>query len=103
MVTMKKISPVWLWYSIIFIGLPPFNFIHEWGHVIIALVTGAGVKQMLWEKVITMNSNGQSYQFLWEFSPFIFLGCILIWLYLIRDDLRSHMIVYSGEGEIGRT
>lgn len=75
---MKKLNPIYLWYSVILL-FPP---VHEWGHVIIAWLTGDKVVGMHWFYV-TLN-HSSIYQDVWEYSPLIAPICIIVWgeLYL---------------------
>lgn len=70
---MKKLNPIYLWYSVILL-FPP---VHEWGHVIIAWLTGAKVVSMNWFSVSF--TIGSPLQDLWEYSPLIAPVCIIIW------------------------
>jgi len=77
---MKHLNPIYLWYSVILL-FPP---VHEWGHVIIAWLTGS--------KVIAMNflsvrmTNTSPLQEWWQYSIWIPVGCAILFLIIVLKD-----------------
>jgi phosphate/sulfate permease len=86
---MKKLNPIYLWYSIILL-FPP---VHEWGHVFIAGLIGETVVKMDMFSVSMINIS--QYHFLhdmWDFSPLIAGCCCLLSSYLIARDISFNNI-----------
>jgi hypothetical protein len=81
---MKKLNPIYLWYSIILL-FPP---VHEWGHVIIAWLTGSRVLAMNFLSVrMTKTSPLQEW---WQHSIWIPVGCSILFLIIV---LKTRVII----------
>lgn len=89
-------NKIYLWYSIILL-FPP---VHELGHVIIARLTGIQIIGMYWNHVVLASDKNIIYQHLWEYTPLIFLGCILLYLYLYLKENHINTRTYQGVGTI---
>jgi hypothetical protein len=97
---MKKLNPIWLWYSTILL-FPP---VHEWGHVLIAWAIGERVVGMHWTYIeLGTVTNLDWIQDLWQYSPWVCCGCCLFSIYLILKEaqlLHVHTKVFCGVGQI---
>jgi hypothetical protein len=83
---MQKLNPIYLWYSVILL----FPQVHEWGHVIIAWLTGSKVIEMNFLSV--KMTYASPLQGLWEYSPYISGACVLWFLYIV---LRDRVIILN--------
>lgn len=93
---MRKINPIWLWYSVVLL-FPP---VHELGHYCIGLATGMHATRLCWNVVYWSDSSGMFYQNIWEWSPLVFLGCGLLSIYLWGRSHPVHTRVYCGVGKL---
>ena len=73
----------YLWYSIILL-FPP---VHEYGHAAITILSGDKVISFGYWYVTMSRSN--VFQELWQYSPFISLGCVLLWGYYIIRKCKN--------------
>jgi hypothetical protein len=78
---MKKLNPIYLWYSVILL-FPP---VHEWGHVMIAWLTGSKVIAMHWFYISIKTDS--IFHHLWEYSPLVVPICIIVWGELFLREL----------------
>ena len=75
----------YLWFSIVLL-FPP---VHEYGHAAITILSGDKVINFgYW--YVTMNHTN-IFQSLWQYSPFISLICVLVWVYLLFKILDVHL------------
>lgn len=85
---MKKINPIYLWYSIILMFLP----IHELGHVIIAKLIGENITNMHWNHITVIINKYDFIQDWWEYSPLIFLFCFFLFCYYYNKQSDKKLI-----------
>ena len=72
----------YLWFSIVLL-FPP---VHEFGHAAITILSGDKIISFgYW--YVTMNQSN-IFQELWQYSPFISLGCVLLWAVLLFKVLN---------------
>jgi len=83
----------YLWFSIVLL-FPP---VHEYGHAAITILSGDKIINFgYW--YVTMNHTNL-FQSLWQYSPFISLGCVLVWVYLLFKVLNVRLDMSGNYGK----
>jgi hypothetical protein len=85
---MKKLNPVYLWYSVVLL-FPP---LHELGHCMIAWLLGNTVYALQWNMTTTDSSIFQS---MWEYSMLIPSVCVGVWAYFTIKKIRSSYVTMA--------
>ena len=83
----------YLWFSIVLL-FPP---VHEFGHAAITILSGDKIINFgYW--YVTMNHTN-IFQSLWQYSPLISLGCVLLWVVLLFKVLDVHLDISGNYGK----